>query len=214
MKETFLLKYDWESVFDDLNDKQAGVLIKLLFDYNKRGEKPDYVSDLEIKMAFKIMSLDCDRFSASYDKRCVTSCENGRSGGAPKGNKNAKKKKGDVIENNLKQPKQPNNLKQPDNDNDNDNVLNPPLIPQRGREEEDEKFDFNSLNPPDDGLIRNFNGLSDFLNKYSFSDEEKKKIIVASNYGQIGHVVWELISQIRGGGIKVPTLFIIKRLGL
>ena len=80
MKDSFLLKTSWKSVFDDLGDKQAGVLIKAVFNYIATGEKPTMQSDLEIKMAFKFMSLDLDIFNESYEKRCKINKENGIKG--------------------------------------------------------------------------------------------------------------------------------------
>lgn len=135
MRETFILKSDWKSIFDDLSDKQAGMLIKMLFDYNVNGDKPANLSDLEIKMAFKLMAIDCDRFMTNYDRRCETSKNNGGKGGRPK--KEDKQKtdyqnsdNDNIIDESEKpkkpnsKPKKPNNLTKPDNDNDNDKEKN------------------------------------------------------------------------------------------
>jgi len=94
-------------------------------------------------------------------------------------------------------------------------IKDPPFIPPKGEGEEDEKFDFNSLKPPEDGINRNFQALMEFLQKYPFSEIEKKKVILASNYGQIGHRIWELAAEVRNNtGIKLPAKFVISRLGL
>lgn len=124
MKTAFLLKNNWIEIFDNLSDKQAGVLIKSLFKYNVNGEKPADLTDIEVKAYFNMMLLDCNAMHESYDKRCETSALNGKSGGAPKGNSNAKKQPN--------QPKkQPNQPKQPDNENENEKDLNP-LTPFSG----------------------------------------------------------------------------------
>ena len=114
MKKAFLLKNNWIEIFDNLSDKQAGVLIKSLFKYNVNGEKPTDLTDIEVKAYFNVMLLDCNAMNESYDRRCETSALNGSLGGAPKGNSNAKKQ----PKNNL------NNLNNPnENENDNENDL-------------------------------------------------------------------------------------------
>lgn len=60
MKKAFLLKNNWIEIFNNLSDKQAGVLIKTLFKYNVNGEKPDNLSDIEVKAYFNMMLLGCD----------------------------------------------------------------------------------------------------------------------------------------------------------
>ena len=125
-KDTFILKKLWKSIFDDLNDEQAGTLIKAIFQYMS-GEKPSEFSDLEVKMAFKFISLDLDIFDVNYEKRCKTNRENGmkgadygRFGGRPRKNKNPEKPPKNPTENNEtpKTPKTPD--KDMDNDKDND----------------------------------------------------------------------------------------------
>jgi len=116
MKQAFLLKNTWGEIFNNLSDKQAGVLIKTLFAYNVNGEKPADLTDIEVKAYFNMMVLDCNAMKANYDRRCETSAINGSLGGARVGNQNAKKQ----PKNNLKQPIQPI---QPDNENENENDL-------------------------------------------------------------------------------------------
>ena len=58
MKETFIVKSAWKSVFDDLSDKQAGVLIKAVFHYMATGEMPAGLNDGEIKMALRFMAIE------------------------------------------------------------------------------------------------------------------------------------------------------------
>ena len=113
MKKTFILKSNWIEIFDNLSDKQAGLLIKSLFNYNVKGEKPADLTDKEVNAYFNMMLLDCKEFTEKYDRRCETSSENGKMGGRPrKPNKPNSK---------------PNNLSKPNcvNDNDNDSPLPP-----------------------------------------------------------------------------------------
>lgn len=80
MKETFIIKSVWKSVFDDLSDKQAGVLIKAVFEYIATGEKPAELQDLEVRMAFKFMALDLDAFKEKYEDKCAINRDNGMKG--------------------------------------------------------------------------------------------------------------------------------------
>jgi hypothetical protein len=115
MKQTFVLKNNWIGIFNRLSDKQAGMLIKMLFEHNVNGGELAGMNDEVVNAYFNMMILDCKIFNENYDKRSITSSNNGSLGGAPKGNQNAKKQPKNNL-NNL------NNLNNPnDNDNDNDN---------------------------------------------------------------------------------------------
>ena len=210
MKDSFILRTSWQSVFDDLGDKQAGVLIKAVFNYMATGEKPTMQSDLEIKMAFKFISIDLDKFNESYEKRCETNRENGMKG-ADFGKLGGRPRKQE------KPPKTPNGDKETPKTPYNDMIryecdLNPPSIPPNGgNEEEVEILKYDSLKLPDDGVNRNYKGLLDNLRFFCCSDDEIKQIIVASNFGEIGHKVWKIFKEINSG-IKIPGKFILSRL--
>ncbi len=138
-RRTFLLKSNWIEVFNELSDKQAGILIKALYAYNAAGEMPTHLIDGTVKAYFNMMLLDCREMNDRYEAKCEVNRKNGKLGGAPKGNRNA--------QNNRKQPKQPkttettqNNRKQPkttennrnnpndnENDNENENDKTPPI---------------------------------------------------------------------------------------
>ena len=131
MKETFILKTIWQSVFNDLNDRQAGVLIKAVFSYIATGEKLE-LTDSEVKMAFKFIKLDLDGFRKKYEVQCDTNRINSLKGGAPVGNQNAIKqpKTTEGLKNNRRVVLQSktteglkNNLNDDDNDDDSDSVV-------------------------------------------------------------------------------------------
>lgn len=90
MKENFLLKRAQQDVFEGLSNEDAGKLIKGIFKYVNTGE-----SDLEsyLKVIFIPIKNDIDKNEEAYIKRCEINKINGSKGGAPKGNKNAKKAK-------------------------------------------------------------------------------------------------------------------------
>lgn len=90
-----------------LTTEQFGRLMAALFDLDA-GLDPDV--DDDIALAFEFMSLQQKIDREKYEKICEKNRENGKKGGAPKGNKNASK-----------QPKQANGFQNNPNDNDNDN---------------------------------------------------------------------------------------------
>lgn len=72
-----------------------------------------------------------------------------------------------------------------------------------------------NLNPPDDGIDRNWDGLRRILsNLKSATKTDINTIVRLSNFGQIGHPVWRLISEITSSESKLhsPAAFIISRL--
>ena len=141
MKEAFLLKSSWKDIFTNISDKQAGMLIKALYQFNctdiAAGDIVATLADVEVRAYFNIMVLDCIKFQEGYDRRCETSRENGKKGGRPKKPKKNLNNLGYEIRNGnslnnscLEKPKKPNskpnkpnNLKKPENENDNDNDL-------------------------------------------------------------------------------------------
>ena len=138
MKKTFILKSNWIEIFDHLSDKQAGLLIKMLYHYNVKGERPAGMNDEIVNAYFNMMILDCKEFKDGYDARCESSSENGKKGGAPKGNTNARKQ----PKNNL------NNLNKQNNPKDKDNVNDSPPYPPMGGGESDSDFaDSENRNP-------------------------------------------------------------------
>lgn len=81
--------------------EQFGRLMIALFEVDSGGD-PEV--DDDIVMAFEFMSLQSKISREKYDEICRKNRENGKKGGAPKGNRNAYKGE----ENNPKQPKQAN----------------------------------------------------------------------------------------------------------
>lgn len=91
-----------------LTAEQFGRLMYALFAFSE-GEDPEVEED--IALAFEFMSLQQSIDREKYDRICERNRENGKKGGAPKGNQNARKNN----------PKQPNGFQNNPNDNDNDN---------------------------------------------------------------------------------------------
>lgn len=90
-----MLKKSQQIVFNELSDVDAGKLIKGIFNYVNYGN-----SELDgyLKVIFIPIKSDIDENEENYRKRCAINKINGSKGGAPKGNKNAKKE--ETTENN------------------------------------------------------------------------------------------------------------------
>lgn len=71
--------------------------------------------------------------------------------------------------------------------------------------------DIDSLQPPCDGVQRNFQGLMENLRTYRISPSEQYAILLKSNFGAIGNPVWRGLSTIRGsnGKIKLPGHYLL-----
>lgn len=89
-KNNFLLPNRLDAVVAKLSDKQAGVLFKCILGYaNKRtiGEFEDGM----VSVVFEMARQEIDYNTEQYVKTCMRNAQNGKLGGAPKGNQNAKK---------------------------------------------------------------------------------------------------------------------------
>lgn len=80
----------------DLTDEEVGRVVRAILKYGADKTIPD-LSPSE-RMAFTFMKTNFDREAAAYDAKVEKKRENGKKGGAPVGNQNARKQK---------QPKQP-----------------------------------------------------------------------------------------------------------
>ena len=100
----------------DLTNEQLGRLFRALFEKQIGNE---VVLENDIKIAFNFINNQLVVDEKKYNARCEIARENGKKGGAPKGNKNALKQP--------KQPKQPKTTlkekeKENENENENENV--------------------------------------------------------------------------------------------
>lgn len=67
------------------------------------------------------------------------------------------------------------------------------------------------LQPPSDGILRNYEGLLDNLRSYEVPPPEQYAIIRKSNFGAIGGTIWKGIATLRGSGgkIKLPGRYLL-----
>ena len=80
MKHTFVLRTEYQTVFDRLTDQQAGALIKSIYAHvTQRAALP--LSDKETEMAFTFIRQDLDFDSQKYEEICAKRAASGRKGG-------------------------------------------------------------------------------------------------------------------------------------
>jgi hypothetical protein len=67
--------------------------------------------------------------------------------------------------------------------------------------------------PPDDGLNRNWEALKRRLSDLNSPPDISRKVVQWSNYGLVGHKVWEVLNKIRDDkGIKMPIEFLVSKM--
>ncbi len=90
MNDSFILYTSYYAIIEGLTDEQLGKLMRAIFIYARDGE----VINLEptLRMAFAFIKDDMERNKAKYEEKVERWRTNGRKGGAPKGNQNARKK--------------------------------------------------------------------------------------------------------------------------
>lgn len=98
MNDSFILYTSYYALIEGLSDEQLGQLTRAIFLYARDGE----VIKLEpvVRMAFVFIVDDMKRNKAKYEEKVERWRANGKKGGAPKGNQNARKKQPVGCENN------------------------------------------------------------------------------------------------------------------
>lgn len=91
-KDTFIVFMEWEDNCEDLTDEEFGQLMRAVFKYARNGEKPSF-SDRTMRACWKPIQQAIDRANEAYKQQCEVNRINGKKGGAPYGNQNAKKQK-------------------------------------------------------------------------------------------------------------------------
>ena len=82
-KNTFVLRTSYGEIFNEMSDKQAGLLIKAIFNYVATGDEPVGFNDVELKMAFRFIKQDIDYDSKKYADLCQKRANAGKAGGRP-----------------------------------------------------------------------------------------------------------------------------------
>lgn len=126
-KNSFVIRAGYYDIVKDMSDKQAGLLLKAIFNYVTDNKIPE-LTDVEVKMAFRFVKQDLDYDEQRYQARIEHNRKIAKLGGAPKGNKNAQKQPNGLKNN----PKEITGYKTTLNDNDvdvdNDNDIKKQLL--------------------------------------------------------------------------------------
>lgn len=96
-RESFIIYTSFYKPISKLSDKQLGRLFRAIFRYQLDGVV-EVEEDIEMAFAFFVNQFEIDE--SKYQCKVERNRENGRKGGAPKGNRNAVKKTTETTENN------------------------------------------------------------------------------------------------------------------
>lgn len=104
--QSFVLYTNYYEILADLPNEKLGELFRAILEYKTTKKQP--VVSVDLLVVFKFIKNQLDIDEEKYNKKRSKNADNGRKGGAPKGNQNAKK--------------QPKTTQNKHNDNDNVNV--------------------------------------------------------------------------------------------
>ncbi len=82
-RKSFLFYYDWDNIFDPLDDPRKAKLITATIKYAKDKTETEF-EDLTLKVLFNVIRDTIDRDAEKYDIKCQINSENGKKGGRPK----------------------------------------------------------------------------------------------------------------------------------
>ena len=102
-KRTFLFNIDWRDVLMDYPAEVRHEVYDAIIEYAASGK----LSEMKplAKMAFSFIKKEMDYNQSLYEAKVETNRENGRKGGAPAGNSNARASQGEAAQGNPEQPK-------------------------------------------------------------------------------------------------------------
>jgi len=142
-KSSFVVYKEWRKPISSLSESQKAQILDAIFEYQDGEEITS--TDPIVLMAFSFFKMRFDADKAAYEDKCVKNKENGTKGGRPKKTEENPNKPEETKNNPKKANGFSNNRSEPkkaDNDNDFDNdLLNTPLTPQRGRNAYSEDFE-------------------------------------------------------------------------
>ena len=118
-KKSFVFYDSWGDVFDEMDDENAGRMIKMMIEYHRKKEVKN--APLMLRLAFALIKSQMDADAEKYDEIC----EKRKTAGAKGGNAKEEKKQKVANANFAKEKKQKvASVADNDNDNDNDNDIN------------------------------------------------------------------------------------------
>jgi|688.fasta_scaffold159290_1 hypothetical protein len=84
MKETFIIRTEWMDSILELDPLDQAQVFRNLFHFHAGEENLINLNNLSVKLVWKLIEPNLKRNIVSYDKRSLTSADNGRRGGRPK----------------------------------------------------------------------------------------------------------------------------------
>jgi len=81
MKETFIIRTEWSEAILDLEPLDQATIFQNLFHFHAGNENLINLSNLSVKLVWKLLLPNLKHNINQYDKRRVTSAENGKKGG-------------------------------------------------------------------------------------------------------------------------------------
>lgn len=150
MNDSFILYTSYYAIIEGLTDEQLGKLMRAIFIYARDGE----VINLEptLRMAFAFIKDDMERNQTKYKEKVERWRANGRKGGAPKGNQNARKKQPVGCENNQEVEKTTQNNQEVEKTTLYDNVYDNEYV-NDNVDDNDVSKETNILEPSKEGIL-------------------------------------------------------------
>ena len=79
-ESTFVLAKNYKDIFLEMSDKQAGRLIKAIYEYVAAGDSSAWLDDVELRMAFKFIRQDIDFNNERWKKTLEARSQAGKKG--------------------------------------------------------------------------------------------------------------------------------------
>jgi len=91
-KQAMIIKYKYLEYVKNANlsDADSWIFIKSLIEYDKTGKTPEYINPV-LSGLFAVIKYELDENRVKWEEVAKVKSEAGKKGGAPKGNKNARK---------------------------------------------------------------------------------------------------------------------------
>ena len=173
MNDSFILYTSYYAIIEGLTDEQLGKLMRAIFIYARDGE----VINLEptLRMAFAFIKDDMERNQTKYKEKVERWRANGRKGGAPKGNQNARKKQPVGCENNQEVEKTTQNNQEVEKTTLYDNEYDNEYVNDNVDDNDVSKETDNILEPSKEASMQSFSEKNVCAAEEPQKSSEKKK---------------------------------------
>lgn len=106
MKDTFIIRTEWFDAIMELKPLEQAEIFQNLYYFHSDKKDKINLNNLSVKLVWKLIEPNLIRNIDNWDKRSVTSKENGSLGGRPLKNKHLEEQNN--LTHNLNKPKKPN----------------------------------------------------------------------------------------------------------